>query len=49
MKKVSKTHIIPRDRNVLLSQQGLININTKSIKDKSKYTRKSKHKLLLEH
>jgi hypothetical protein len=33
-----------RDLNILKSQRGEIRMNTRSIKDKSKYTRKTKHK-----
>lgn len=47
-KKITQTHI-KRDRNVLLSQQGFINLNTKSVRDKSKYSRKSKHNTLTEY
>lgn len=35
---------LKRDRNILLSQQGYINMNTKSVQDKTKYNRKEKHK-----
>ena len=36
--------IVPRDLNILLSQKGEINLNSRTIKDKTKYSRKEKHK-----
>jgi hypothetical protein len=33
-----------RDLNILKSHRGEIRMNTRSIRDKSKYTRKLKHK-----
>jgi hypothetical protein len=33
-----------RDRNIELHSKGLINLGTRSVKDKSKYSRKEKHK-----
>ena len=33
-----------RDRNIELSAKGEINLGTKSVKDKTKYTRKEKHR-----
>lgn len=36
---------VPRDKNILKNYQGEINLQTKVVKDKSKYTRKVKHKL----
>lgn len=38
-----------RDRNVEKSYKREINLTTKVIKDKSKYTRKSKHKKLSDY
>lgn len=40
MKEKSKN----RDFNIKLSYQKIIDLNTKVLKDKSKYTRKIKHK-----
>lgn len=39
MKKTKKTN---RDKNILMSQMGLINMNTKSIKSKKVYKRNKK-------
>lgn len=36
--------VIARNINILLSQKGEINLNSRSVKDKTKYTRKMKHK-----
>lgn len=33
-----------RDINIEMSKRGLINMNTRSVRDKSKYTRKEKYK-----
>lgn len=36
--------IVQRDVNILLSSKREINLGTKSVKDKTKYTRKEKYK-----
>lgn len=33
-----------RDFNIVLCAKGLINLGTKTVKDKTKYNRKEKHK-----
>lgn len=43
-KNKKKKQIKSRDFNILLCAQGELNLGTKSIKDKSKYTRKEKHR-----
>lgn len=46
MSKRIKSDISPiqRDFNIVKCAQGELNLGTRSIKDKSKYTRKEKHK-----
>lgn len=44
MKKTKKKPLIQRDGNILLAAQGHINLSTKTVPDKTKYTRKTKHK-----
>lgn len=42
--KKQKEKIVQRDVNILLSSKREINLGTKSVKDKTKYTRKEKYK-----
>ena len=42
--KNKKQEVKSRDFNIVLCAKGEINLCTKSVKDKSKYTRKEKHK-----
>lgn len=42
--KNKKQEVKSRDFNVVLCAKGEINLGTKSVKNKSKYTRKEKHK-----
>jgi len=42
--KNKKNVILTRDNNILLSQKREISLITKTVKDKKKYTRKSKYK-----
>ncbi len=42
--KQSNQEIKSRDFNIVLCATGELNLGTKTIKDKTKYTRKEKHK-----
>ena len=41
---MAKKTIKPRDQNILAACKREINLNTQTIRDKKKYTRKIKHK-----
>lgn len=43
-KKTKDISPIQRDINIFKCAQGELNLGTRSVKDKSKYTRKEKHK-----
>ena len=43
---MAKKRVIVRDLNILMSQQGLINLNTRSVASKKRYKRARKQKEL---
>ena len=42
--KKSSTTSVPRDINIYKCSQGELNLGTRTVKDKTKYTSKEKHK-----
>ena len=40
----NKKTSVPRDINIFKCSQGELNLGTRTVKDKSKYSRKQKHK-----